>query len=118
MPDIAAILLRKSVGALTSGRPHCSSCRRTPLVGERLHETGGGRQLCDLCVLEMPEDDRHFVRVFQGKEKARLTFADGAEVVKMLMTCYRSAEEGRTLSYPSRGIESFVPKVALGTWKP
>jgi len=63
-------------------------------------------------------EDRHFVRVFQGKEKARLTFADGVEVVKMLMTCYRSAEEGRTLSYPSRGIESFVPKVAQGTWKP
>jgi predicted dehydrogenase len=63
-------------------------------------------------------EDRHFVRVFQGKEKARLTFADGVEVVKMLMTAYRSAEEGRTLSYPSRGIESFVPKVARGTWKP
>jgi len=63
-------------------------------------------------------EDRHFVRVFQGKEKARLTFADGVEVVKMLMTAYRSAEEGRTLSYPSRGIEGFVPKVARGTWKP
>jgi hypothetical protein len=63
MPDIASILLRKSVGALTSGRSHCSSCRRTPLVGERLHETDGGRQLCDLCVLDMPEDARHFVRV-------------------------------------------------------
>jgi hypothetical protein len=63
MPDIASILLRKSVGALSSGRAHCSSCRRTPLVGERLHETDGGRQLCDLCVLDMPENDRHFVRV-------------------------------------------------------
>ncbi len=63
-------------------------------------------------------EDRHFVRVFQGKEKARLDFADGVEVVKMLMTAYRSAEEGRTLSYPSRGIERFVPKVAKGTWRP
>jgi hypothetical protein len=63
MPDLDAILLRKSVGALSSGRTHCSSCRRTPLVGERLHETDGGRQLCDLCVLDMPVDDRHFVRV-------------------------------------------------------
>jgi predicted dehydrogenase len=34
-------------------------------------------------------EDRHFVRVFQGKEKARLNFADGVEVVKMLMTAYR-----------------------------
>lgn len=63
-------------------------------------------------------EDRHFVRVFQGKERARLNFADGVEVVKMLMTAYRSAEEGKTLSYPSRGIESFVPKVAQGTWRP
>ena len=52
MPDIASILLRKSVGALSSGRTHCSSCRRTPLVGERLHETDEGRQLCELCVVE------------------------------------------------------------------
>lgn len=52
MPDIAGILLRKSVGALSSGRTHCSSCRRTPLVGERLHETDEGRQLCELCVLD------------------------------------------------------------------
>jgi predicted dehydrogenase len=63
-------------------------------------------------------EDRHFVRVFQGKEKPRLDFADGVDVVKMLMTAYRSAEEGRTLSYPSRGIERFVPKVAKGTWRP
>jgi hypothetical protein len=63
MPDLASILLRKSVGALSSGRPHCSSCRRTPLVGERLHETDGGRHLCDLCAMDVPEDDRRFVRV-------------------------------------------------------
>ena len=63
-------------------------------------------------------EDRHFVRVFLGKEKAKLDFADGVEVVKMLMTAYRSAEEGRTLAYPSRGIERFVPKVAKGTWRP
>jgi len=52
MPDIASILLRKSVGALSSGRTHCGSCRRTPLVGERLHETDEGRQLCELCVVD------------------------------------------------------------------
>ncbi len=63
-------------------------------------------------------EDRHFVRVFQGKEKAMLDFADGVEVVKMLMTAYRSAEQGQTLAYPSRGIERYVPKVAKGTWKP
>jgi hypothetical protein len=63
MPDLAGILVRRSVNSLSSGRPHCSSCRRTPLPGERLHETDGGRQLCELCVLDMPAGDRHFVRV-------------------------------------------------------
>jgi hypothetical protein len=63
MPDLAAILLRKSVGALSSGRTHCSSCRRTPLVGERLHETDAGRQLCDLCLLDAPGAQSHVIGV-------------------------------------------------------
>ncbi|MES2524426.1 MAG: Gfo/Idh/MocA family oxidoreductase [Gemmatimonadota bacterium] len=63
-------------------------------------------------------EDRHFVRVFLGKEAPRLTFDDGLEVVKLLMTAYQSAEEGRTLPFPPPGIESFVPAVAQGSWKP
>ncbi|NUQ19702.1 MAG: gfo/Idh/MocA family oxidoreductase, partial [Gemmatimonadaceae bacterium] len=63
-------------------------------------------------------EDRHFVRVFQGKEKARLTLDDGVEVVKMLMTAYQAAEEGRTLDFPPKGIDDFKPAVAKGTWKP
>jgi len=62
-------------------------------------------------------EDRHFVRVFLGLEKPRLTFDDGLEVVKLLMTAYRSAEEGRTLEFPPPGIEAFVPAVAQGTWR-
>jgi predicted dehydrogenase len=63
-------------------------------------------------------EDRHFVRVFLGKEKARLTFDDGLDVVKMLMTAYQSAEQGKTLNYPGPGVDKFVPAVAKGTWKP
>jgi predicted dehydrogenase len=63
-------------------------------------------------------EDRHFVRVFQGKEKAKLTFEDGLEVVKVLMTAYASAEAGRTLDFPPKGLDKFVPKVAKGEWKP
>jgi predicted dehydrogenase len=63
-------------------------------------------------------EDRHFVRVFLGKEQPRLTFADGVEVVRMLMTAYRSAEVGKTLRYQPRKLSRFVPKVAKGTWKP
>ena len=63
-------------------------------------------------------EDRHFVRAFLGKERPMLTFDDGVEVVKMLMTAYQSAETGRTVAYPGKGIEKFVPAVAKGTWKP
>jgi predicted dehydrogenase len=63
-------------------------------------------------------EDRHFVRVFLGKESPRLTFDDGLEVVKMLMTAYQSAEQGKTLAFPPPGLEAFVPAVANGTWKP
>jgi predicted dehydrogenase len=63
-------------------------------------------------------EDRHFTRVFLGKEEPLLTFDDGLDVVTMLMTAYQSAEQGRTLSFPPAGIETFVPAVARGTWTP
>jgi predicted dehydrogenase len=63
-------------------------------------------------------ENRHFVRVFQGKAKPLLTFDDGLEVVKVLMAAYQSAEQGRTLSFPPRGLDRFVPAVARGKWKP
>jgi predicted dehydrogenase len=57
-------------------------------------------------------ENRHFVRAFLGREPPRLTFDDGVEVVKLLMTAYQSAEEGRTLEFSPAGLESFVPRVA------
>ena len=62
-------------------------------------------------------EDRHFVRVFLGKEKPLLTFHDGVEVVRLLMTAYRSAEEGRTIDFPPSDEDAFVPAVARGDWK-
>ena len=62
-------------------------------------------------------EDRHFVRAFLGKETPRLTFDDGLEVVKILMTAYQSAEQGKTLDFPPRGLDKFVPAVAKGEWK-
>jgi len=64
------------------------------------------------------DEDRHFVRVFLGKEQPLLTFDDGLEVVKLLMTAYQSAEQGKTLAFPPRGLDRFVPKVARGEWQP
>jgi len=63
-------------------------------------------------------EDRHFVRAFLDGTPGALTFDDGLEVVKILMTAYQSAEQGKTLDFPPPGIETFLPAVAKGTWKP
>ncbi len=63
-------------------------------------------------------ENRHFARAFLGKEAPMLTFADGVDVVQMLMTAYRSAEEGRTLSFDGAAVDDFVPQVARGAWRP
>jgi predicted dehydrogenase len=59
-------------------------------------------------------ENRHFVRAFLGKEEPRLSFDDGLEVTRMLMTAYLSAEEGRTVEYPPPALDRFVPDVARG----
>jgi hypothetical protein len=58
------------------------------------------------------------VRAFLDGTPGALTFDDGLGVVKILMTAYQSAEQGKTLDFPPPGIETFVPAVAKGTWKP
>jgi len=63
-------------------------------------------------------ENRHFVRAFLGKEEPVLTWDDGLDVVRLLMAAYLSAEQGKTVKFPPNGIDSFVPAVAKGTWKP
>jgi predicted dehydrogenase len=63
-------------------------------------------------------ENRHFVRAFLRGETPALTFEDGAEVVRLLMAAYMSAEQGRTLAFPPDGVDTFVPAVARGEWKP
>ena len=62
-------------------------------------------------------EDRHFARVFLGLEEPRLTFADGLDVVTMLMTAYQSAEQGRTLDYPGADLETFTSAVSRYEWQ-
>jgi predicted dehydrogenase len=57
-------------------------------------------------------EDRHFTRAFALGEPPMLMFDDGVEVVRILMAAYMSAETGRTLSFPPRGLEAFIPRVA------
>ena len=57
------------------------------------------------------------MRAFLRGEKPDYTFDDGLEVVKILMTAYMSAEQGRTLPFPPADLSTFVPQVARGTWR-
>lgn len=63
-------------------------------------------------------ENRHFVRVFQGKESPLLTWDDGLDVVRVLMAAYQSAEQRKTLAFPPKGLDGFTPAVARGAWKP
>ncbi len=63
-------------------------------------------------------ENRHFVRAFLRGEKGMLTFEDGVEVMQILMAAYMSAEKGRTLDFPPRGLDRFSPEVARGKWNP
>jgi hypothetical protein len=62
MPDLAGMLVRSSMRALGPLSDQCHDCRRTPLAGERLHELGSGRQLCELCFAALPDESRQAVR--------------------------------------------------------
>lgn len=63
-------------------------------------------------------ENRHVVRAFLEGLPLLLTFDDGLDVLRILMAAYMSAERGRTLPFPPRGVDTFVPRVARGRWKP
>ena len=57
-------------------------------------------------------ENRHFVEAFRRGEAPAETFADGVEVVAMLMALYRSAELGRTVAFDEPGLDDYVPEAA------
>ena len=60
----------------------------------------------------------HFVDVFLGRVAPLLTWDDGLEVMQILMTAYMSAQTEKTVAFPPRGLDAFLPDVAKGTWRP
>lgn len=77
-----------------------------PIVGNEAAEYG------------YENENRYFARCFLEGRQPELTCHDGLEVVELLMACYMSAEQGRTIDWKPPGLETFVPAVAKGTWKP
>lgn len=66
-------------------------------------------------------ENRHMVQAFRAGREPELTFADGLDVVRILMAAYRSAETNETVfmnAATDDQLESFIPAVARGAWKP
>lgn len=61
-------------------------------------------------------EDKHMVKSFREGEMPRENWHHGDIVVKLLMSSYMSAEEGKKLNFPPKDLEDFVPQVAQGTW--
>jgi predicted dehydrogenase len=95
--------------------------------GEGGSEGGGGEDLVEKQNAErglMPviedeaitygyvHENRHFVEAFRRGAMPDETFADGAEVVALLMALYRSAELCRTVRLDEPELETYVPAVA------
>ena len=49
MLELELALLRRGLDERLAGSERCSSCHRTPLVGERIYEYEAGRVACELC---------------------------------------------------------------------
>ena len=63
-------------------------------------------------------ENRHMVRAFLEGQQPQETWEDGLAVTTVLMACYLSAERGQVVRFPAPELETFVPAVAQGTWRP
>ena len=63
-------------------------------------------------------ENRYFTRCFLDGKQPWLDFHAGQEVTRLLMACYMSAEQERVIEYPPPGLDTFVPAVVRGAWKP
>lgn len=63
-------------------------------------------------------ENRHMVEAFGAGTLPRESVRDGLAVSELLMAAYLSAELGETVELPHADLDSFVPKVAQGTWDP
>jgi len=61
-------------------------------------------------------ENRHMVQAFLDGRMPEETWRDGLAVTEVLMACYKSAEEGKTLRFPA-DLTDYVPSVARGEWK-
>ena len=63
-------------------------------------------------------ENRHMVQSFLKGVRPEENFGDGLAVTELLMAAYLSAETGKTVPFPPKGLDKFVPAVAQVTWNP
>lgn len=97
------------------------SRRVTGAEGEDLVEKQNAEQGLMPVVADEPgvygyvNENRHMVQAFLDGRTPDENWHDGLAVTEVLMACYKSAEEGRTIAFPT-DLSDFVPQVAQGTW--
>jgi predicted dehydrogenase len=63
-------------------------------------------------------ENRYFIECFLDGKMPEENFHDGLEVTELLMTAYMSAEQERTIEFRPPDLDSYIPPVARGEWKP
>ena len=63
-------------------------------------------------------ENRHMVECFLSGKRPEENFSDGVAVTELLMTAYMSAEQDKTIKFPPKDLDDFIPAVAKGEWNP
>ena len=63
-------------------------------------------------------ENRHMVECFLSGMRPEENFSDGVAVTELLMTAYMSAEQDKTIQFPPKDLDDFIPAVAKGEWNP
>ena len=63
-------------------------------------------------------ENRHMVECFLSGKRPEENFSDGVAVTELLMTAYMSAEQDKTIQFPPKYLDDFIPAVAKGEWNP
>lgn len=63
-------------------------------------------------------ENRHTVQSFLAGNRPEENFSEGLLVTEFLMAACMSAEQEKTISFPSPDLESFIPAVTLGGVEP
>ena len=113
-----------SLNSLDSGPKLFFSRRVVGEAGEDIVEKQNAEQgLMPVVANEESEygyeaENRHFIRCFLDGRQPEESFHDGLAVTELLMTAYMSAEQERVIEFRPKDLDTFIPAVARGEWKP